>query len=183
MDTESKPSNVPGSWEWPEDIPRQRRPHTVPVDNQTPNTRRHSNNSTGGSTGPSTRSEERRSGPSATANQERKYWGPRTCRICLETVLPTFHPPSENIPEFLQPGPKVSYDSEGGRLIRPCKCKGSVKYVHEDCLQHWRHADPAYGARNYYHCPTCGFKYKLSRLGWANMITSVCMSIITSKIR
>ena len=28
--------------------------------------------------------------------------------------------------------------SEDGRLISPCLCKGSMKYVHVDCLQHWR---------------------------------------------
>jgi hypothetical protein len=27
---------------------------------------------------------------------------------------------------------------EEGRLISPCLCKGSMKYVHLDCLQHWR---------------------------------------------
>ena len=27
--------------------------------------------------------------------------------------------------------------NEEGRLIRPCKCKGSVAYVHPDCLQQW----------------------------------------------
>jgi RING-variant domain len=169
MNAENKPSAIPGSWEWPDDVPRQRRTqehpasasHAEPQDSTARPTRTSQSNGTS------------QPGASASSNQSRRHWGPRTCRICLETVLPTFHPPSENLPGFLQPGPRVTYDSEGGRLIRPCKCKGSVKYVHEDCLQHWRHADPAYGARNYYHCPTCGFKYKLSRLGWGNLITSV----------
>lgn len=39
----------------------------------------------------------------------------RTCRIC-----------------FCGP--------EEGRLISPCMCKGTMKYVHLDCLQHWRAA-------------------------------------------
>ncbi|KAJ5216591.1 Zinc finger RING-CH-type [Penicillium cinerascens] len=92
---------------------------------------------------------------------------PRVCRICLESVLPTFQPS-----EFLQ-RPRVVYESEeSGRLLRPCRCKGSSRYVHENCLQIWRHADPRYGARNYWQCPTCGFQYRLQRLTWARWISS-----------
>lgn len=94
---------------------------------------------------------------------------PRMCRICLETVLPTYQPS-----EFLQ-RPRVVYEStdpESGRLLRPCKCKGSSRYVHEGCLQIWRHADPRYGTRNYWQCPTCGFQYRLQRLTWARWISS-----------
>lgn len=115
---------------------------------------------------------------SGTTNSEssQKYYGPRECRICLETVLPTFHPPSENLPEFLQSKPRVVYESsdpEYGRLLRPCKCKGSSRYVHEGCLQKWRHSDPSYGKRNFWQCPTCGFQYRLERLKWARWISSV----------
>jgi hypothetical protein len=165
-----KDERIPGSWDWPEDIPRQRQTHTTPASN-TANANSNPNPTPTSSNGSSQPGEQTSSGTSA--NQRQKHWGPRTCRICLDTVYPTIHPPAENIPAFLQPGPRVTYDSEGGRLIRPCKCKGSVKYVHEECLQHWRHSDPSYGARTYYNCPTCGFKYRLSRLGWAKGITSV----------
>jgi hypothetical protein len=86
-------------------------------------------------------------------------------------VLPDFQEQGEGM---FQAGPRVVYESEeGGRLLRPCKCKGTSKYVHEGCLQAWRHADPAYGKRNYYQCPTCGYKYRLQRLGWKNSLTSV----------
>ena len=104
-----------------------------------------------------------------------KHYLPRVCRICLETVLPTLHPPAENLPGFLQGQPRGVYESEDpelGRLLRPCKCKGSSRYVHEGCLQSWRHADPGYGKRNYWHCPTCGFQYRLERLTWARWISS-----------
>lgn len=104
-----------------------------------------------------------------------RHYPPRVCRICLETVLPTLHPPAENLPGFLQGQPRVVYESEDpelGRLLRPCKCKGSSRYVHEGCLQSWRHADPGYGKRNYWHCPTCGFQYRLERLTWARWISS-----------
>lgn len=114
---------------------------------------------------------------------EGTHYPPRECRICLETVLPTFQPPSESLPEFLQPKPRVVYESsdpELGRLLRPCKCKGSSRYVHEGCLQKWRHADPDYSKRNFWHCPTCGFQYRLERLTWAHWISSAWTQITLS---
>ena len=107
-------------------------------------------------------------------SSSRKRWRPRTCRICLEVVQPTFSEPSEHLPESLQPSPSVFYvseDPEAGRLLRPCKCKGSSKYVHEGCLQAWRHADPS-SKRNYWQCPTCGFRYRLERMNWGRWISS-----------
>ncbi|OJJ47079.1 hypothetical protein ASPZODRAFT_166328 [Penicilliopsis zonata CBS 506.65] len=118
------------------------------------------------------------SGTQATPDEtsEKRYYPPRTCRICLEVVLPTYEPPSENLPGFLQHNPRVIYmssDPDLGRLLRPCKCKGSSRYVHEGCLRYWRHADSDYRSRNYWHCPTCGFQYRLERLRWARWISSI----------
>lgn len=115
------------------------------------------------------------------APNRRKHWPPRQCRICLETVNPTFHAPPENIPDILQPPRHVTYDSEdpaSGRLLRPCKCKGSSKYVHEGCLKIWRHADPGFAQRNYWQCPTCRFRYRLQRMTWAAWISSTTSQVI-----
>ncbi|MCJ1424491.1 hypothetical protein MMC29_002379 [Sticta canariensis] len=120
-----------------------------------------------------------RTTPSA-APEPAKSWPPRTCRICLETVYPTLNPPPESIPGILHPSPTVTYiseDPESGRLLRPCKCKGSSKYVHEGCLQQWRYADPGFAKRNYWQCPTCGFRYRLQRMRWAAWISSVTSQI------
>ena len=111
----------------------------------------------------------------------RKQWSPRTCRICLDTVHPTFHPPADNVSGFFQTSPSFTYDSvdpDAGRLLRPCKCKGSSKYVHEGCLQAWRHADPGYGRRNYWQCPTCGFSYRLERMKWGRWISSTATQFL-----
>ncbi|KAK8247257.1 hypothetical protein HDK90DRAFT_37293 [Phyllosticta capitalensis] len=118
--------------------------------------------------------------PDAPKQQEReRHYKPRTCRICLETVLPTFHPLSEHLPGIFQSAaPKVTYESEEGRLISPCKCKGSSRYVHDGCLQGWRHADPSYGTRNYWQCPTCGFKYRLERMTWGAYLSSSAAQVI-----
>jgi len=107
------------------------------------------------------------------SSSRRKHWRPRQCRICLEIVQPTFDVPSEHLPGFLQSTGHVKYEDENGRLISPCMCKGSAKYVHESCLQAWRHADPSYGRRNYWQCPTCKFKYRLARLGAGRLVGSI----------
>ncbi|TID24518.1 hypothetical protein E6O75_ATG02883 [Venturia nashicola] len=108
-----------------------------------------------------------------------RHYRPRQCRICLEHVLPTYHPPSENLPGFLQSGtPRVTYESEdGGRLLRPCQCKGTAMYVHEECLKAWRYSDAGLAQRNFYECPTCGYKYRLQRLGLSAAISSVATQI------
>ncbi|KAJ5263850.1 Zinc finger RING-CH-type [Penicillium angulare] len=113
-------------------------------------------------------------GAESESSSQRSY-SPRTCRICLETVLPTFQPS-----EFLQ-RPRVVYESEDpelGRLLRPCKCKGSSRYVHEGCLQAWRHSDPKYRTKIYWQCTICGFQYRLGRLTWARWISSTATQII-----
>ncbi|PVH94348.1 hypothetical protein DM02DRAFT_693418 [Periconia macrospinosa] len=115
-------------------------------------------------------------------SSKRSHWPPRQCRICLETVQPTFDAPSEYLPGFMQTTSNVKYEDESGRLLRPCLCKGSSKYVHESCLQAWRHADSSYGPRNYYHCPTCGFKYRLARLGAGRFVASIAAQIILTII-
>ena len=115
-------------------------------------------------------------GPNAQSSR-RTHWPPRQCRICLDVVQPTFDVPSEHLPGFLQSPGNVKYEDESGRLIRPCLCKGSAKYVHEGCLQAWRHADPGYGRRNYWQCPTCHYKYRLARLGAGKFVGSTSKSI------
>ncbi|KAL6710679.1 hypothetical protein ACN47E_007736 [Coniothyrium glycines] len=154
---------MPG-WYWPDDVPKDESPQST------------STTGSGEASGP---------GPSATnesssrgqGSRRRTHWPLRQCRICLETVQPTFNVPSQTLPGFLQSS-NVVYEDESGRLIRPCMCKGSSKYVHEACLQAWRHADPSYGRRNYWQCPTCGFKYRLARLGAGRFIGSVAAQIM-----
>jgi hypothetical protein len=83
-------------------------------------------------------------------------------------------------PNIFRPKPRVRYVSDDpalGRLISPCKCKGSQKYVHEGCLQAWRQASPL-SDRNFWRCPTCGFEYRLERLRWGRWISSWGMRVV-----
>lgn len=101
----------------------------------------------------------------------RKY-KTRTCRICFDEVQPSFEPPTATTQLFGQ-RPRVRYiseDPECGRLMRPCKCKGTQKYVHEGCLRAWRMAAGA--DRNLWKCPTCLYEYKLNRLSWGAWVSS-----------
>lgn len=109
--------------------------------------------------------------------RQQRHYGPRTCRICLETVLPTFEPYTETMTGMFAGPPPVTYSSpDVGRLIRPCLCKGSQKYVHEGCLAAWRLQDPT-NKRNYWQCPTCKYSYRLNRMAWGRWISNTASQI------
>ncbi|KAK4195332.1 putative E3 ubiquitin-protein ligase, partial [Triangularia verruculosa] len=101
-------------------------------------------------------------------------WKPRTCRICLEVVQPSTELDDTLAGRAFASKPRVRYVSEDpdlGRLMSPCNCKGSQKYVHEGCLQAWRNAAPM-ADRNFWRCPTCLFEYRMERLRWAAWLSS-----------
>ena len=54
-----------------------------------------------------------------------------TCRICLET---------------------------NGILFSPCLCNGTMKYVHETCLDTWRKL--SINVLSYTHCEQCNYAYR-----------------------
>lgn len=114
--------------------------------------------------------------PNANDGSRRRY-GPRTCRICLETVYPKY-PENDGISSPFRPV-YTSEDPELGRLLSPCRCKGTQRYVHEGCLNAWRASRPTQD-RNFWHCPTCGYTYKLARLQWASLLGSrVTQAVLT----
>ena len=57
------------------------------------------------------------------------------CRICFET-----HSTLEN------------------PLMSPCMCRGTSKWVHKECIQRWRNANP--DTPNFLKCNTCGQEYQ-----------------------
>jgi hypothetical protein len=67
----------------------------------------------------------------------------RTCRICLE--------------------------SEGGKLISPCLCKGTMKYVHATCLDTWRETKTQ-SSRSYFQCDQCLYTYHFRRTTLVNLL-------------
>ena len=61
---------------------------------------------------------------------------PPTCRICFGTESET----SGNL-----------------RLFRPCRCAGSLQYVHVGCLNQWRRSSE--NTDSYLRCTTCQYSY------------------------
>jgi hypothetical protein len=181
----SSSSIDPASWTWPEDLPGawakdhvkdETKPQSFHNDFQPDRPTQHSSDEQD-LPDPSQPPPSSSTG-SAGRQQRERHYNPRTCRICLETVLPTYHPPSDSLPTFMRSAPSVTYeDADGGRLLRPCLCKGSQKYVHERCLEAWRLQNPA-AKRNYWQCPTCRYKYRLERMNWAHWISSTAAQIM-----
>ena len=64
-----------------------------------------------------------------------------SCRICFET--------EENIDTLNELKKK--------RLIHPCLCKGSMKFVHETCLKDWLQKSPSEA------CQICNFPYRITK--------------------
>ncbi|KAG8864932.1 hypothetical protein FRB96_003519 [Tulasnella sp. 330] len=67
--------------------------------------------------------------------------------------------------------------AELGRLFRPCRCRGSMKYVHVSCLNEWRKA--AQSSTSYWACDQCKYKYNLARTN-AVLVTSPDLDPSTS---
>uniref|UniRef100_A0A1D1XYP4 E3 ubiquitin-protein ligase MARCH7 n=1 Tax=Anthurium amnicola TaxID=1678845 RepID=A0A1D1XYP4_9ARAE len=59
---------------------------------------------------------------------------------------------------------------EKGKLISPCKCKGSLQYVHIGCLNKWRHSNVRLEAS--YRCEVCKYEYKFYRPRLAKIFSS-----------
>ena len=58
--------------------------------------------------------------------------------------------------------------SDGGRLISPCMCTGSMRYVHPECLNEWR--SQSANPRSFYQCDQCNYKYNIERTKWAGLL-------------
>ncbi|KAG6009094.1 hypothetical protein E4U43_000051 [Claviceps pusilla] len=112
--------------------------------------------------------------PSNQARPNGRQYKPRTCRICLDTENPKFNTDISSTLGISMSSSRPVYESDDpelGRLLSPCKCKGSAKYVHEGCLNAWRLSAPT-ATRNFWQCPTCKFTYRLARLHWATKLSS-----------
>lgn len=57
-----------------------------------------------------------------------------------------------NVVNGSQPLCRICFDIEGGDLIAPCDCRGTQKYVHRSCLDHWRSTKEGFA---FAHCTEC----------------------------
>ena len=60
--------------------------------------------------------------------------------------------------------------ADAGRLVSPCLCSGSMRYVHLDCLSQWRKisANPL----SAYQCENCLYRYSFRRTLYATVLRS-----------
>ena len=111
---------------------------------------------------------------------------PKTCRICgdddqeSDIVGETSTATSEDHSAYKRHQVMDSKCRGGAKednpLIRPCKCKGSMMYVHVNCLNRWRVMSPR--KKSYLSCDLCGYRYNLHRPRYA-AIVSHCYFIRT----
>ncbi|CAL1161848.1 unnamed protein product [Cladocopium goreaui] len=64
-------------------------------------------------------------------------------------------------------------------LIAPCRCAGSGRWVHRECLDTWRASGQ--NPRAFTHCCACGFRYKLVK-STVDGTTSTTVSCKTRKL-
>ncbi|KAK9417527.1 hypothetical protein SUNI508_08678 [Seiridium unicorne] len=94
---------------------------------------------------------------------------PVECNICRDVVYPTYQE-QEIFARLRDKKPRKVYENEAGRLICPCKCSGSIKWIHESCLQEWRYSQA--GTDNQWKCGRCGYRYQFERMDWARRLRS-----------
>jgi hypothetical protein len=58
-----------------------------------------------------------------------------------------------------------------GRLISPCRCRGTMKFVHLSCLNSWRFTSP--NAKSVYQCDQCRYRYNFNRTRYAAIVGSL----------
>lgn len=73
--------------------------------------------------------------------------------------------------EDSQPSCRICFGgSESGRLISPCLCSGTMRFVHMDCLNMWRFASA--NPQSSFRCDQCHFEYSVQRALYANILRS-----------
>lgn len=103
----------------------------------------------------------------------------RFCRICREDVpaTVTMYPPGLPM-QFQTPIVEYRNDDEYGRLIKPCHCRGSLRYIHELCLLRSRTENRRAGSM--WKCHECGHQFNFKRLAIQRYISSwYTVSVLT----
>jgi hypothetical protein len=61
-------------------------------------------------------------------------------------------------------------DEDDGRLISPCLCKGTMRFVHVECLTQWRLQ--SVNKESFFACDSCQYRYSFRRPAWASLLRS-----------
>lgn len=116
----------------------------------------------------------------AALRSARRAAGPRLERLRAQLELPAAEASAHSAAE-----PRLNTDDddddelqcricfagpEAGRLFRPCRCRGSARYVHVECLNSWRAA--SVNRHSFTRCEQCGYRYRLQHLAAAQFLKS-----------
>lgn len=58
--------------------------------------------------------------------------------------------------------------AEAGPLVTPCRCRGTMRFVHAHCLNEWRTSSA--NANSFNRCDQCGFAYQYRRTTAASLL-------------
>lgn len=83
------------------------------------------------------------------------------CRICLESS-----------------SSETAGGESLGRLLSPCRCKGTMKYVHATCLDQWRAASAR--SSSAVACDQCGAPYRFRKSKFVGLATSPTLLFVVS---
>ncbi|GAB5355186.1 hypothetical protein AAMO2058_000184400 [Amorphochlora amoebiformis] len=112
---------------------------------------------------------------------ERRFTAARAARIAAEERVRDDHKDKKKNIESDEDEAvcRICYGGpEYGRLISPCLCRGSIRFVHLQCLQQWRHASPS--SRAFYECDMCKYRYSFKRAFYAQICRSAVVLHIIS---
>lgn len=83
--------------------------------------------------------------------------------------------------QFQKPLVEYKNEDEYGRLMKPCLCRGSARYIHELCLTRSRTEVARSSAM--WQCPTCGYKFNLAKLKFTKVLKNkLSVAIFTAFI-
>ncbi|CAG8729087.1 15534_t:CDS:2, partial [Dentiscutata heterogama] len=86
----------------------------------------------------------------------------------VEKILPDATPMEDKMCRICFAGPEE--EESLGRLISPCLCKGTMRYVHVECLNHWRLRSQK--KSSFFQCDECKYKYAFRRTTIAKFATN-----------
>lgn len=108
-----------------------------------------------------------------TSQEEPPVWTypTRFCRICREDVpaTVTMYPPGLPM-QFQKPIVEYKNEDEYGRLIKPCMCRGSLRYIHELCLTRSRTENTRSGSL--WKCHECKHEFNFNKLRLQHYLSS-----------
>lgn len=67
-----------------------------------------------------------------------------------------------------------------GALFAPCRCTGTMRFVHEHCLERWRAM--ATNRHSYYRCDACLYEYRIGRYWFGPVLLSPIFSYVVSGV-